>query len=103
MFGTVETVDETPAAEVVAEEFVWNSVSEETIHDPSASFADLNEVEFESSSGGDMPAADAPAASAEFTFNTQLDDSTDTATSEPDGDKIRRPPCSRNLRASTSI
>lgn len=91
VFGTVETVDEIPAAEVVAGEFVWNSVSEETVHDPNASFADLNEVEFESSRGGDMSlSSDAAAAdSTEFTFNTQLDDSTSTATSEPDGEKTQ--------------
>lgn len=91
VFGTVETVDQTTTAEVGAGEFVWNSVSEETIHDPSASFADLNEIQFESSSGGDMSvSSDAPVAdTTEFTFNTQLDDSTSTATSEPDGDKTR--------------
>lgn len=89
VFGTVETVDETPAAEVVAEEFVWNSVSEETVHDPSSSFADLNEVEFESSSGSDISVSPVSrtADSTEFTFNTQTEDSTTTATSEPDGDK----------------
>ena len=91
VFSTVETVDETSGAEVVAEEFDWNSVSEETVHDPNASFADLNEVEFESSSGGDLSASsEAPVAdSTEFTFNTQIDDSTSTATSEPDGDKTK--------------
>ncbi len=56
VFGTAETTDEAPA-EVVAEEFVWNSVAEEGIHDPNSSFADLNEVEFESSSGGDIALA----------------------------------------------
>lgn len=70
-FATIETFEEPRATEVVAEEFVWNSVSEEAISDPNASFADLNEVEFESSSGGDMPvSADSPvdASSSEFTF-----------------------------------
>ena len=88
VFGTVETVAE-PQAETVAEEFVWNSVSEETIHDPSASFADLNEVEFESSSGSDMSfSSDAAVTeSAEFTFNAQLDDATSTATAKLDDDK----------------
>jgi tetratricopeptide (TPR) repeat protein len=91
VFGTVENVDETSGAEVVAEEFVWNAVSDETIHDPNASFADLNEVEFESSSGGDMSVSPgAPVAdSTEFTFNTQLDDSSGAATSGADGDKTK--------------
>jgi len=91
VFGAVATVDETPGAEVVAEEFVGNSVSEGTIHDPHSSFADLNEVEFESSGGGDMPvSSDAPVAdSTEFTFNTEIDDSIGTATPELDGDTTK--------------
>ena len=91
VFGTVETVDETSGAEVVAEEFVGNSVSEETIHDPHSSFADLNEVEFESSGGGDMPvSSDAPVADGtEFTFNTELDESTGTSTPEPNIDNTK--------------
>ncbi|HKO61304.1 MAG TPA: tetratricopeptide repeat protein [Pyrinomonadaceae bacterium] len=90
VFGAVETVEE-PATEVVAEEFVWNSVSEETVHDPNSSFADLNEVEFESSSGGDMPVSPETATEtgAEFTFNTQLDETTDATTTESDGDRVQ--------------
>ena len=72
-FGSIEA-EEMPAAEVVAEEFVWNSVPEEGISDPSASFADLNEVEFESSSGADLSTtAKAPAVTfegSEFDLST---------------------------------
>lgn len=75
-FSTFDTIEaeEIHAAEVVAEEFVWNSVSEEGVSDPSASFADLNEVEFESSSGADLTkTAEAPAVgfeSSEFDLST---------------------------------
>ena len=86
VFGTVETIEETAAAPV-ADEFEWNTASEETIQDPSASFADLNEVEFESSSGADMSAAGTATDSAEFTFNTHLDDATTTATPVSESDK----------------
>ena len=89
VFGTVETRDETPAVEV--EEFAWNTVTEEPIHDPSASFADLNEVEFETSSGGDMSASpDAAVVDAsEFTFNTHSDEAVSTANTPPAAETIQ--------------
>jgi tetratricopeptide (TPR) repeat protein len=72
-FGAI-VAEEMVAGEVVAEEFVWNSVSEEGISDPSASFADLNEVEFESSSGADLSTTgETPAVrfeSSEFNIST---------------------------------
>jgi tetratricopeptide (TPR) repeat protein len=90
-FGNIETVDQTQPAEVVAGEFVWTSVAEEKIHDPSASFADLNEVEFESSSGGDIPVSPEDAASAvevsEFEFNAppvQHEQTESTGAHEPE-------------------
>ncbi len=89
VFGTIEPVEEAP--EVVAEEFVWNTVSEETVHDPSSSFADLNEVEFESSSGADLSRSpDEPVAdSTEFHFNTEpVGGGSSTATADGETERV---------------
>lgn len=92
--GAIETLDETPTAEVVAEEFVWNSVAEDTLHDPKASFADLNEVEFESSSGADIsPSHDTPIAgddASQFDFGAQpLENATGPQPAESDAETIQ--------------
>jgi tetratricopeptide (TPR) repeat protein len=94
VLGTIETADETPGAEVVAEEFVWNSVAEEGVHDPNASFADLNEVEFESSGGGDISlshdARGATVESSEFDFTAApFESPTGGPTAEADEEKVK--------------
>jgi tetratricopeptide (TPR) repeat protein len=77
-FASIESSVEIPPAAVVADEFVWNSVSEEVVNDPSASFADLNEVEFESNSAADPVFADsAPATDVHLDTDVSEDVETD--------------------------
>jgi tetratricopeptide (TPR) repeat protein len=94
VFGAIET-PEMPATEFVAEEFVWNSVAEEGVHDPNSSFADLNEVEFESSSGADIALAPGQPETVEsvsdFEFTTEpLEAAATEQTAQPaDADKVQ--------------
>jgi len=92
VFGTIETT-EVPPTEVVAEEFVWNSVAEEGVSDPNSSFADLNEVEFESSSGAQMALTEQQDSTivSDFDFNTETLETVSTPqTGEPaDADKVQ--------------
>jgi tetratricopeptide (TPR) repeat protein len=97
VYESLAVVEEAPdvtqaeVAEGVADEFEWNSVAEESLRDPNASFADLNEPEIESGFESEvsvLPDQVSPEAHAqEFVFDSADVDPATTEQIEPKADE----------------